>query len=104
MLMLLLAGCIGGPTLTLIATSSWRGRHDGAARAHAWSAGAQLGWSAGTRGHSAPDRVEGNAMDPRPQHASATAPPCAFDSTCSWEREARSAALRAGDAAEGEQP
>jgi len=103
-LALLLAACVSPPTLTLATTSTWRTRRDRSALAHAWTAGAQLGWSAGAR------RADGARQSTETATEDAAAPadlgePCVFDSTCSWERDSRSAALlRAQHAFEGESP
>jgi hypothetical protein len=106
LLALLLAACVSPPTLTFVATSSWRTRPERAVQAHAWSAGAQLGWSAGTL---EPKAAQADAeIEPARTgrtEAEAIAAPCAWGSTCSWERDARGAALfRAGDGLEGERP
>jgi hypothetical protein len=104
LLALMLAACVTPPTLTLAATSSWRTRRDGAALAQRWTAGAQLGWSAGT--HARSDRAGRSAIEPLVAIRSPElGAPCAFDSTCSWERGARRAALlRAQRAFEGDPP
>jgi hypothetical protein len=102
-LALLLAACVTPPTLTLAASSSWRTRRDHRALAHAWTAGAALGWSAETRTDAAPEWTEAAAEDAAGRADPAA--PCVFDSTCSWERGARSAALqRAQHALDGESP
>jgi hypothetical protein len=104
LLALMLAACVTPPTLTLAATSSWHTRRDGAALAQSWTAGAQLGWSAET--HARADRAVSSAIEPAVAIGSPEiGAPCAFDSTCSWERDARSAALlRAEHAFEGDPP
>jgi hypothetical protein len=97
-----LTACITPPTLTLGATSSWQTRDLGVA--HAWTAGAQLGWAART--------PESSAESTRAEPAIATtdrepepATPCSFASTCAWEHDARSAALvRARETYEGDLP
>jgi hypothetical protein len=104
LLALMLAACVTPPTLTLAATSSWRARRDGAALARSWTAGAQLGWSADT--HARTNGAVSTAIEPAVAIGTGEiGAPCAFDSTCSWERDARSAALlRAQHAFEGDPP
>jgi hypothetical protein len=97
-----LTACITPPTLTLGVTSSWRTRDLGAA--HAWTAGAQLGWAARTPASSTEStgaEVAPATTDPEPEPAT----PCSFASTCAWEHDARSAALvRARETYEGDLP
>jgi len=86
----LLAGCIHGPTLNLGASSSFRAREGQSLRSQGFWAGAQLGWSAGTRAR----RLAGD--EPEPLAGAAVEPsgaPCAFDLTCRWEHEQRAAAF-----------
>jgi hypothetical protein len=102
-LALLLAACVTPPALTLATSSSWRTRRDRGALAHAWTASVQLGWSAETRAD--PVRAGAESAEEHEPTPIEPAEPCAFASTCRWERDARSAALlRAQHALEGESP
>ena len=93
-----------GPTLSLGASSSFRAQRGGALQPSGFRAGAQLGFSAGTRVRHAIER------EPQPlagTEGTDAASACAYDLTCRWEREQRSRALaRALGEAElrGEQP
>jgi hypothetical protein len=93
---LLLAGCAAVPALTLTGSSSWRSRRDGTGQAHAWSAGARLGWSAAAGDEPDPGARLEHEREPDERgavpFASSDGAPCAFEATCHWERAERSAA------------
>lgn len=104
----LIAGCGGGPRLTLAARTSLRARHEGAALAQVWTASAALGWAASA----AQRAVRGAARDLPPEVGPGGDPmaeleratPCAVLAACAWEVEQRAAALARLAVLESEEP